>query len=351
MVSLSQEDGLIIKEMLQNYTEGSLDVFYHPDFVAYFSSRGPVSPFYIKPDLVAPGAFINTTSIDGNYKISSGTSFAAPHVAGTAALVLQKNPQLTPKELKSILMTTSDIVSDQYEDIFSIQVAGTGRINATKAINADLVITPPNLIFNLSSHDQIQTEYLKIKGVIDEPLSITFEDSQIADFDYKLNNQNLAINAKLIQQNLGEFEGRMIIKHNKIDYNIPIMVRVSEGSITVDEKNGELDIDVSSPSTWSYAKLSITNKQTGETLTESITPTKKSEISVYQPGEYWIEAKILTGFGDDDKTLSVYETIQIEKVEQSKNNLASILNIPEKPILIISAVMIIMVVVGLLIRR
>ena len=347
MVSLSQKDGLIIKEMLQNYTEGYLDVFYHPDFVAYFSSRGPVSPFYIKPDLVAPGAFINTTSIDGNYKISSGTSFAAPHVAGTAALVLQKNPQLTPKELKSILMTTSDIVSDQYDDIFSIQVAGTGRINATKAINADLIISPPNLIFNLSSHDQIQTKYLKVKGVIDEPLSITFEDSQIADFDYKLNSQNLAINAKLIQQNLGEFEGRMIIKHNKIDYNIPIMVRVSEGSITVDEKNGELDIDVSSPSIWSYAKLSITNKQTGETLTESITPTKKSEISVYQPGEYWIEAKIK----DDGKTLSVYETIQIEKIEQSKNNLASILNIPEKPILIISAVMIIMVVVGLLIRR
>ena len=351
VVSLSQADGLIIKEMLQNYTEGSLDVFYHPDFVAYFSSRGPVSPFYIKPDLVAPGAFINTTSTDGDYKISSGTSFAAPHVAGTAALVLQKNPQLTPKELKSILMTTSDIVSDQYDDVFSIQVAGTGRVNAAKAINADLVITPPNLIFNLSSHDQIQTEYLKIKGVIGEPLSIAFEDSQIVDFDYRLNNQNLAINAKLLQQNLGEFEGRMIIKHNKIDYNIPIMVRVSEGSITVDEKNGELDIDVSSPSTWSYAKLSITNKQTGETLTGSITPTKKSEISVYQPGEYWIEAKILTGFGDDGKTLSVYETIQIEKVEQSKNNLASILNIPEKPILIISAVMIIMVVVGLLVRR
>jgi hypothetical protein len=47
----------------------------------------------------------------------------------------------------------------------------------------------------------------------------------------------------------------------------------------------------------------------------------------------------------------VYKTIQIEKVEQSKNNLASILNIPEKPILIISAIMIIMVIAGLLVRR
>ena len=44
--------------------------------------------------IVAPGAFINTTDTNGNYKISSGTSFAAPHVAGTAALILQKNPQL-----------------------------------------------------------------------------------------------------------------------------------------------------------------------------------------------------------------------------------------------------------------
>ena len=125
------------------------------------------------------------------------------------------------------------------------------------------------------------------------------------------------------------------------------MVRVSEGSITVDEKNGELDIDVSSPSTWSYAKLSVTNEQTGETLTDSITPSKKSEISVYQSGKYWIEAKIK----DDDKTLNVYQTIQIENVEQGKNNLANILNIPEKPILIIAAIMIVTVIVGLSVRR
>jgi len=68
-LSVSRDDGLIIKEILQGGTKGTLDVFYHPDFVAYFSSRGPVSPFYIKPDLVAPGAFINTTDINGNYKI------------------------------------------------------------------------------------------------------------------------------------------------------------------------------------------------------------------------------------------------------------------------------------------
>jgi len=48
-----------------NKTIGTLNVFYHPDYVAHFSSRGPVSPFYIKPDLVAPGVFVNSTGISG----------------------------------------------------------------------------------------------------------------------------------------------------------------------------------------------------------------------------------------------------------------------------------------------
>ena len=343
-LSLSREDGLLIKEILQSDTKGILDVFYHPDFVAYFSSRGPVSPFYIKPDLVAPGAFINTTDINGNYKISSGTSFAAPHVAGTAALILQKNPQLSPQELKSILMTTSEIVYDQFDDRFPIEVSGNGRIDASKAINAELIIMPPNLIFDLSPANQIQTKNLKIKGIGDESLSIRFEESHVADFDYNLDNENLVINAKLTEQSLGEFESRIFVNHNEIDYHIPIIVRVSEVAITINEDGGKLSIDVSSPSSWSYAKISIINKETGKTFTDSIVPGKNSELTVYQPGEYWIEAEI-------DRTLSAYATIQVEKIEHSEKNLVNMLNLPEKPILIIFAIMIVTVIVGLLVRR
>ena len=343
-LSLSREDGLVIKEILQSDTKGVLDVFYHPDFVAYFSSRGPVSPFYIKPDIVAPGAFINTTDTNGNYKISSGTSFAAPHVAGTAALILQKNPQLSPQELKSILMTTSKIVYDQFDDRFPIEVSGNGRIDASKAINAELIIMPPNLIFDLSSANQIQTKNLKIKGIGDESLSIRFEESHVADFDYNLDNENIVINAKLTEQSLGEFESRVVINHNEIDYHMPIIVRVSEGAITINEDGGKLSIDVSSPSSWSYAKISIINKETGKTFTDSIVPGKNSELTVYQPGEYWIEAEI-------DRTLSAYATIQVEKIEHSEKNLANMLNLPEKPILIISAIMIVTAIVGLLVRR
>jgi len=346
-LSVSRDDGLIIKEILQSDTKGTLNVFYHPDFVAYFSSRGPVSPFYIKPDLVAPGAFINTTDINGEYKISSGTSFAAPHVAGTAALILQKNPELTPQELKSILMTTSEIVYDQFDDRFPIEVSGNGRIDASKAINAELIIMPPNLIFDLSPANQIQTKHLKINGIDGESMSIRFEESHIVDFDYDLEDENLVINAKLTEQSLGEFESRIIINHNEIDYHIPIIVRVSEGAITINEDGGKLGIDISSPSSWSYAKISIINQETGKTFTDSIVPGKNSELTVYEHGEYWIEAKIKDGA----KTLSAYATIQVEKIEHSEKNLVNTLNLPEKPILIITAIMIVTAIVGLSIRR
>jgi len=346
-LSVSRDDGLIIREILQSDTKGTLDVFYHPDFVAYFSSRGPVSPFYIKPDLVAPGAFINTTDTNGNYKISSGTSFAAPHVAGTAALILQKNPELTPHELKSILMTTSEIVYDQFDDRFPIEVSGNGRIDASKAINAELIIMPPNLIFDLSSANQIQTKHLKINGIDGESMSIRFEESHIVDFDYDLEDENLVINAKLTEQSLGEFESRIIINHNEIDYHIPIIVRVSEGAITINEDGGKLGIDILSPSSWSYAKISIINQETGKTFTDSIVPGKNLEMAVSQPGEYWIEAKIKDGA----KTLSAYATIQVEKIEHDEKNLSSMFNLPEKPILIIVAIVIVIAIVGLSVRR
>jgi len=348
-LSVSRDDGLIIREILQSNTKGTLDVFYHPDFVAYFSSRGPVSPFYIKPDLVAPGAFINTTDTNGNYKISSGTSFAAPHVAGTAALILQKNPELTPQEVKSILMTTTDIVYDQFNDRFPIDVSGNGRISASNAINAELIIIPPNLIFDLSSANQIQTKDLEIRGIGDQAISISirFEENDAADFDYSLDDDNMTINAKLTEQNLGYFENRIIINHNEIDYHIPVMVRVSEGAITVNEDGGKFNVGISSPSSWSYAKISIINQETGKIVTESITPSKNSGITVSQPGEYWIEAKIKDGA----KTLSAYATIQVEKIEHYEKNLANTLNLPEKPILIIAAIMIVTAIVGLSVRR
>ena len=99
VISMSGDDGLKLKSMLKNNTIGQLNIFYHPDFVAPFSSRGPVSQFYVKPDLVAPGVFVNTTTLGGKYNLTSGTSIAAPHVTGAVAILLQKYPNLDPSSI------------------------------------------------------------------------------------------------------------------------------------------------------------------------------------------------------------------------------------------------------------
>jgi subtilisin family serine protease len=58
--------------------------------------------------LVAPGVDIYSTTPDGSYETYSGTSMAAPHVAGVAALVLNANPTLTPAQVEYILTTTAN---------------------------------------------------------------------------------------------------------------------------------------------------------------------------------------------------------------------------------------------------
>lgn len=71
------------------------------DKIAWYSSRGPTQDGRIKPDIVGPTGV--TTSSRG-YKTADGTSFAAPHLTGLAALVLEHRPAYSPQEVKDFLM-------------------------------------------------------------------------------------------------------------------------------------------------------------------------------------------------------------------------------------------------------
>ena len=59
-------------------------------------------------DIMAPGMGIYSTYKDGGYATSSGTSMAAPHVAGAAGLLLAENPLLTPAEVRDLLIAAGD---------------------------------------------------------------------------------------------------------------------------------------------------------------------------------------------------------------------------------------------------
>jgi subtilisin family serine protease len=88
-------------------------------------------------DVFAPGDRILTTTrvSDGFYEnlvYGFGTSFATPHVAATAALLLQVEPTLTAEELKEILLDTSETLADHR--FAAISVSG-GRLNANDAVH------------------------------------------------------------------------------------------------------------------------------------------------------------------------------------------------------------------------
>jgi len=111
------------------------------DGLAWFSNYGANSV-----DLGAPGESILSTTPNNTYSTFDGTSMAAPHVSGAAALILSASAcsQATVNELKSIILSNVDPVTS-----LSGKVTTAGRLNVSKAIQNCSVPSPPaNIIDN-----------------------------------------------------------------------------------------------------------------------------------------------------------------------------------------------------------
>ncbi len=129
-----------------------------PDVLASFSSRGPTFQGSLKPDVVAPGVNILSSGFATGEDLAphlgfgqvSGTSMAAPHVAGGAALLMQAHPDWSPLDIKSALMSTATMsvtLDEDREQPADILEQGAGRIDLARAIAPGLLFDRPNLSF------------------------------------------------------------------------------------------------------------------------------------------------------------------------------------------------------------
>lgn len=99
--------------------------------IADFSSIGPTKEGLNKPDILAPGVRINSLANNSfEYNTLSGTSMAAPVVAGCAALLYESNPQATPLEIKQLISSNATNLG------LSRNKQGAGLLNIKQIINS-----------------------------------------------------------------------------------------------------------------------------------------------------------------------------------------------------------------------
>ncbi len=126
--------------------------------IAGFSSRGPLlatGSDLLKPDVAAPGvavlAGVSPIGTGGdNFGFMSGTSMAAPHVAGFGALILGKNPNWSPATVKSAMMTTAgDVKNADGTKNTDVLATGAGQVDPARVLD-------PGLVYDANGDDYLK---------------------------------------------------------------------------------------------------------------------------------------------------------------------------------------------------
>jgi subtilisin family serine protease len=116
---------------------------------ANFSSVGPSSiSLRLKPDVAAPGVSV-LSSVPSGWASLSGTSMATPHVAGAAALLVQRHPSWTVAQVKSALVQTGTDARVQGSGAPGPEFQGGGVVSLQRADNPLVFAAPTGISFGL----------------------------------------------------------------------------------------------------------------------------------------------------------------------------------------------------------
>ncbi|CAH9060566.1 hypothetical protein PSECIP111951_02308 [Pseudoalteromonas holothuriae] len=138
--------------------------------ISSFSSQGPVvSSDFQKPDLVAQGDLINSLAVKTGRIRMSGTSMAAPHVAGLVALLKEQYPTMQPAQLKSLVVNSARSIYSPFT------LEGNGRLDISSALKSKLVASKSQIMLgkldrNLEQWQQSQT--ITITNISKQPVTL-----------------------------------------------------------------------------------------------------------------------------------------------------------------------------------
>ncbi len=151
--------------------------------IAPFSSRGPVTwegMSFVKPEIVAPGMDIRSAWLNGGYTVLDGTSTATAHVSGSAALLLEARPGISPSEIGHTFKQTANWHSAW--DALGERPNGTygyGLLDAAAAVRFDPLPTP-ELLF----HDRADEGIINWVTSSHNPWKITRERVYEGEFAF-----------------------------------------------------------------------------------------------------------------------------------------------------------------------
>ncbi|KAF9593856.1 hypothetical protein IFM89_025641 [Coptis chinensis] len=217
--------------------------------MANFSSVGPnpIDEDILKPDIAAPGAYIlgawekqNNVGLGYmKYMMASGTSMAAPHVAGLAALVKAVHPTWSSAAIRSALMTTATLTNNLGKPIITAsgEVAnpfhfGSGHVRPTKAAD-------PGLIYDASFTDYL----LYLCSIGDQKAVPSFHCPEVPPSVHDLNHPSLAIShlngTMIVKRTVTNVGGEKSVYRASVEAPRGISVEVSPNTLyfkAVDEK-------------------------------------------------------------------------------------------------------------------
>jgi subtilisin family serine protease len=166
------------KEVLAGTARGTIGSIDRTDTITGFSSRGPSDAMTLKPEIVAPGFEIMSDipaefGVDGDQYRMSGTSMAAPHVAGAAALLAQARPEQSGAQLRASLIGSAQPLESDDADV-SPSAQGAGTLDVAAAVDQRVTASPDAVSLGLADmgKDPARTSTVVLRNSGKKPVTV-----------------------------------------------------------------------------------------------------------------------------------------------------------------------------------